>query len=96
MKKLFTVLAASVLLAGSFTGCLNISVNEAVETAYGRIAFTVPESVSLTNIILKGVKDGSSKTYGTWADTAAVKAATVEIPVGKYNFELYFNTVYVI
>ncbi|MBQ6779897.1 MAG: hypothetical protein IJP62_01555 [Treponema sp.] len=88
--KILTALASLSLFAGALTGCSDLS-SGAVEqsvTAYGRVAFSVSDGVTLTNIVFKGTKDSKTTTFGTWADAAAMQAAEVKIPVGTYTFYL--------
>lgn len=97
IKKLFTLLAASALLAGGFTGCSNLQADDSnaaifaaySQKAYGRVALTLPKDgsgnvVELTNIVLKA----GTEVCGTWATTDEVKDATVKIKVGTYTFTL--------
>lgn len=90
IKKLFTVLAASALLAGSLMSCSNLSVKEDYDNEfpipYGRVAFDC--STELTDIKLKGTKDGNTTTFGEWATVQALKDATINVPVGTWTFKL--------
>ena len=83
-KKVLALLTAG-LLTFSFAGCSNIaSDGEAVETAYGRVAFSVSDNAELTDIVLKY----GSKKAGSWSTASELKSDTVLIPVGTYTFTL--------
>ncbi len=90
IKKLFTVLAASALLTGSFMSCSNLSVKEDYDNEfpipYGRVAFDC--SAELTYIKLRGTKDGTTTTFGQWATVAELKDASIDVPVGEWLFKL--------
>ncbi|WP_407426313.1 hypothetical protein [Treponema sp.] len=91
LLKIFTALASLSLLAANFTGCSDISsAADEVTTAYGRVAFTVPESVTLTDIVFKGTDSSTSKTttFGSWSTASELEAETIAIPVGEYTFYL--------
>ena len=92
MKKLLSIIASAVLLF-SAASCSFLDTAESnetqTETEYGRIAFETGDAV-LADIVLKGTDEsGTEKTFGFWADNADLKnAASVKVPVGKWNFTL--------
>lgn len=90
--KIFTALASLSLLAANFTGCSDISSASSGEVtkAYGRVAFTVPENVTLTEITFKGTDASTNKTstFGSWDTADDLNSATLKIPVGTYTFYL--------
>ncbi len=95
MKKF--ILFVSAIAALFFFSCAG-SGSSASEGDIGYLSFGSPRaaglaafgltSASLTNLTLKGTKDGTTKTLGSWSTGAEATGTTIAIQAGTWTFEL--------